>query len=452
MFILSLPTVAAPYTSKFSADFEQFSQSKRTSYTTFSKENEAQFAKSLKQDWQTFNQALINPMPAALKPRTQPIRKTESAGTQANQFKQKNEAQQPQPPTQGFYGHTISIAPITVPLQEYRRGNKGENKGENRQSIIEYRHYLTHHPDFETLIQNFEQLQKLHTHDQWAGLKLSEYLCGQRLKRPNSINLCSWVLMHNNQLDIRLAQAGDDLYLLTASEQNWLSSPYFEIAGKNLYITQPQKYKLQNSPALSIHFKAHPNAKYNMHIQPSIGLQPALKNIYRTRLINHGIKRIINLSINIDLDHFRYINALPILSISTYLHDRLPEYIENQLKANPYFAPANQTPTRYIEHLLNGLQYLPYSSDEEQFGQEKPMTFTQLLYFPASDCEDRVYALAALLQAFQPTQISALEYKGHLSAAVKIGQDWREADPTYKGANLGMRQSLYANEQPTWHD
>ena len=208
---LSVGVAATPYTSKFSAGFEQFLQSKRQTHKAFSEKNEALFAKSLKQDWRTFKQALVKKNKPGLKPRIQPVRNTHSNGAEAVSSSAATKPVQPLPVSRGFYGYAVPPPPLTTPFKEYF--------GQSQQSIVDYRQYFILHPDFTILSEYFEFLQKRYTRDFWAGLKLSTFLCGQMLKRKNSINLCSWILMHGQLLDVRLAQAKADLYLLVASKQ-----------------------------------------------------------------------------------------------------------------------------------------------------------------------------------------------------------------------------------------
>lgn len=441
IFVWGLGFIGAELTvaqSPSAKEFNQFSSQAKADYQHFSQKNEKIFATNLLKDWKSFKRALVKKNPQIIKPKQQPILKTELGPNVQYKRNDKhtvvNKTALLEQPSRGFYGHKIPELLANSAINEYR--------GNSPVGISEYRNYLLANKQFTTLISVFKSSKKKITHDHWANALLANYLCGRELKQESSITLCTWAVLHSIQLDARLAQAETGLLLLLASKQGWLERPYYQIEGISLYVFNHKKYKQLSNQEISLHLNAYPNAVNQVNIKPSLGLKPAIQ-----RIIKQPMKGM-NAVLELDLDHIKYTQHLPILPITAYLHDKMPNYLATQIV--PLF-PKEKTTNGVIENILSWVQELPYQTDDMQFGLEKPMTFSQLLYFNASDCEDRVYAFATLLASMNIFNVAALQYPNHLSAAVKINRQWYETDPTYKGGKVGQSQPAFKEVNPIWH-
>ena len=88
------------------------------------------------------------------------------------------------------------------------------------------------------------------------------------------------------------------------------------------------------------------------------------------------------------------------LQVRDYLNDKQPDYLLKQLQNWQELEQERPAMDRF-KSLLTHLQHWPYQIDQEQFGREKPLTLSESVFFPYTDCEDRVYALAALNIQYQ---------------------------------------------------
>ena len=96
-----------------------------------------------------------------------------------------------------------------------------------------------------------------------------------------------------------------------------------------------------------------------------------------------------------------------------------------------------------------------YRTDDEQFGQERPLFADETLYYPYSDCEDRAILYAVLVRDLLGLDVVLLHYPGHLATAVCFGDDtpgdymsiggrkYIVCDPTYIGAPIGLAMPQY---------
>lgn len=414
-------------------EYANFVGTSRSAYVQFTQANERYYAESLIRDWVSFNEARSDPYPGGEKPSVQPGSRTQSGNVPPVQ------PRQPLAPDESsdFFGHRVAPPPVGKTFPRLASADRSQ--------LADFRRAFVQHADFHELALYVDFLRERYTGDAWASLQLLQVVCTQLYSRRLELQGCLWVLGQSQGLDIRVARSVAGLELLIKSEQQWFDHPYFTVGGDRLQVVDKNSYKALPDPRLQIHTKAHPQASDGAAIYLSRGLKPALRQA-RQLAFDWG-----DLKLTIDPDHARYLASLPTVDISDYLADVLPGYLQRQLSEGLLPLLERRSEEARIEFLLAWLQKLPYLVDEVQFGYEKPMTLTELLYFEASDCEDRVYALAVLARHLLGVKTAALKFPGHLSAAVKLNGRWREADPTYLGGGLDDRQPAYWQLEAEWY-
>src|SRR3972149_2063363 len=101
-----------------------------------------------------------------------------------------------------------------------------------------------------------------------------------------------------------------------------------------------------------------------------------------------------------------------------------------------------------------------YKTDDDQFGREKPLFVDEVLFYPASDCEDRSVLFAYLVQTLLGLDVVGLDYPAHIATAVRFtsevagdqvmyeGKKFVICDPTYIGADVGMCMEQFKGVVP----
>ncbi len=78
-----------------------------------------------------------------------------------------------------------------------------------------------------------------------------------------------------------------------------------------------------------------------------------------------------------------------------------------------------------------------YMRDDDQFNREKPMFPEELLFYPASDCEDRAHLFAHLVKSLLDLDVVFIQYSDHLATAVRLAtQITSEFKPIKVGSQL----------------
>ena len=114
-----------------------------------------------------------------------------------------------------------------------------------------------------------------------------------------------------------------------------------------------------------------------------------------------------------------------------------------------------------VNTLLSFFHGLPYETDDQRHGFEKPYFLEETLYYDKCDCEDRAIMFTWLLWNALGIPNHLIAYPGHESAAVKLhgtpqrkaGYSWGNstywsADPTFIGASIGDVMPMYSTTVP----
>ena len=102
-----------------------------------------------------------------------------------------------------------------------------------------------------------------------------------------------------------------------------------------------------------------------------------------------------------------------------------------------------------------------YKTDDQQFGEERPLFGDETLYYPFCDCEDRSILFSILVRELLGLKVVLLHYPEHLATAVCIGDDVKGdyvildgrryvvCDPTFIGGHVGEAMTSYKKIKAT---
>lgn len=143
---------------------------------------------------------------------------------------------------------------------------------------------------------------------------------------------------------------------------------------------------------------------------------------------------------------------------SSVLDQKLRDSLVNQVRQQLNGLDAEEAVNRLMAFFHQGL---PYATDEQRHGFEKPYFLEETLYYDRCDCEDRAIMFTYLLWNALGVKNHLIAYPGHESAAVEMktptnghsytwqGSRYFSADPTYIGAKVGDIMPQYTTTTPT---
>jgi len=314
--------------------------------------------------------------------------------------------------------------------------------------------------NFTPLLDQIKQNRQTRHLNDWAVFQMIKSIARKQYSTDTGKQLVfSWFLLIKSGFQAKIAYDTDQLYLLLPSQQAIFETRFVQLENIKYYI-----FVMDNSnPAptrLSTYSGDYPGQLGPIDLR--VSEIPLLNgsSAQRTFLFTFNGKEI----------------SVPV-SFSEDMIILMKNYPQTDL--NVFFSAAVSDPARYsllkaLRPLVDGkteleavnllLRFIQtgfeYKTDDQQFGREKYLAPDESLFYPACDCEDRSILFSYLVKNLLGLPVIALDYPGHIAAAVKFskpfegdqvsfnGQTYMICDPTYINADAGMCMPNYKNIDP----
>ena len=279
---------------------------------------------------------------------------------------------------------------------------------------------------------------------------------------PAEQQLLLWYFLVKAGVDVRLGYSDQDIHLFVAVKQPVYSVSYTRVGDRTYYAllsadrgkglrsfhTYESSYPaplqpLDLSGAATAFTRAAPTDKL-LTFQHQ-GRQITVKTGYDRRLVD-------------------YLGSFPQLDFELYFATQASPAARSPLLQALRGHLQGLSEEDAVNFLLAFVQKgFAYKTDADQFGYEKYFFVEEALHYPYSDCEDRSALFAWLVRELLGLKTVGLHYPGHMTTGVALlahapqknwttvewqGQRYVIADPTYINASVGMAMPSYAQLQP----
>lgn len=274
-------------------------------------------------------------------------------------------------------------------------------------------------------------------------------------------NVFAWYALTKAEWGVQIGFSATQIFLLVPVDAELYGVPSVQLGDRDLYVVAAPGEKVPDRLGLRTYgvpddTRGRPLSLLapSMDIGRSVGVREFGFSIDGQPA---GVKIAYNRSA------VAWLDEMPQTEMSVLLAAPLSSRAMADLHAvlHPLLEPLSSDAER-LNLLLRFVQVaFPYAVDQDQFGEERYLWPEETLHFPFSDCEDRVFLLAALVREFLGLESIALDYPGHVALAVAWPSGapagdfirWREqnyivADPTYIGANAGMTMPHLSSVTP----
>ena len=258
-----------------------------------------------------------------------------------------------------------------------------------------------------------------------------------------------WYLLIRSNYKVRLAYAGNRLYLLVPSYNTIYEVPYFSFDGQRYYLVNG------NVNNVFTYDKDYPEANIIFDL-----------NLYRPLDTGHEIKtgvlsfkmgeREQKIEVRYNLNSISFYNDYPLANVEVYFNAAVAAVTIESFKNELMPMIALNTEEQAVSVLLHFVQTaFRYETDQKQFGRERVFFPEELFYYPASDCEDRAVLFSYLVHELTGLDVIGVEYPGHMAVAVNFkddvqgdyliheGKKYVICDPTYINAPVGAAMPEY---------
>ena len=289
----------------------------------------------------------------------------------------------------------------------------------------------------------------------WGCLYLLILASEKYYPEMNSRVLFVWMTMLKHGFDVRIAHDASTVFLLVNFGNRIFNKLYVNISNQRYYV---YTFPRQPEPMTDINSYEAVYPKLVKPVSLVIDQLPGLtgQTFYRKLIFTHDT---VFLSITLPLIEF--MNAYPDCELPVYFNAPASDKAMKSMDKLLLPTLTGKSETEKVAIILSLVQKsMPYKIDEAQFGKENYLFADETLYYPFSDCEDRVILLSKLIERYTGLSSIGLDYSEHVSLGIKFtkpiqgdfvdfkGEKYYICDPTYIGAKIGMAMDFMKNENP----
>lgn len=475
-FYLILFCVLMPLGIKAQNTFEEFKKKLDDEYSTFKNTRNKEFenfrnkineeyASLLKKVWKEFNAFKGIPMPDEDKPvppvvypdedEDKPIKDNPKPYEEIVPIV-KPEPQpepivpikgDPKPPIEVYYTFKSFNTPLKVHLEDKHRftlQSCNENEIANAWNKLSGTAY-------NNVINDCLGIRSKNKLCDWAYLLMLRDLSNSFFKTgSNEAVLFTAFLYCQSGYKMRLASAGNQLYLLYASNHQIYDKNYWEIDGECFYSLDCNQEQLH---ICQVAFPKETPLSLQISTEPLFTVHTSVQRTLQSQRYPE-IVAVVNTNENL----VNFFETYPTSTINKDFGTRWAMYantpLSRQAKSSLYSslkdAVAGKTQVEAVNRLLNFVQTaFVYEFDDKVWGEDRAFFPDETLYYPYCDCEDRSILFSRLVRDLLGLKVVLIYYPGHLATAVHFtenvigdyiavnGNHYVICDPTYIGAPVG---------------
>jgi hypothetical protein len=473
LFILFIPVLTTA-----DQQFMEWMNKENSSFKKFQDERDAEFVKFLDSTWKEFQISSGLVSDKSPKPKSLPI----APDKPLNIPTPPEPSLESEPPVPDSTPPVFRIAPLAMPDEDkkdhkcidflfletpvhlcfdpaFQINQINPITQFNKKTISEFwkSMSLTDHKDF---VQNMITVKKKMKLNDW-GFHFLLYKSGLEIYNGNrDISLLFvWFISSKAGYESRVGYISDEIYLLMPSKSKLYSIPFLTIKGKRYYAQYYDQPPVKFTKLFSYQGE-YPGAEklmdYGFKYAPLFTISSEKRDV---RFRCNGKEYIFPIYYNKNL--IQFYTYYPQTELPLYFRAAMPKETEAAMLQSLKPAIHGLSEKEAADVLLRFVQTVfAYKTDADQFGREKFMFPTETIYYPYSDCEDRSFLFAWLVENLLELETVGLDYPGHVATGVKFNKDidgdhilmgetkYTICDPTYINAEAGMAMPDFKNIKP----
>jgi len=274
-----------------------------------------------------------------------------------------------------------------------------------------------------------------------------------------------WFLMVRNGYDMRIAYSGERVVLLLPSANTLYNTAYFDGDSRRYYLLKPDGTPVREAMQWRTYSATFPGSDSDVTLEHNerFDLPPRM----RTERLSFSYRgEDYSISVPVNENTVDYLARYPHSDWWVHFFPPITSRTRRVMIEELGRIVAGRTPAEAANILIRFVQTaFPYETDQDHFGFEKWQAPEEILFYRASDCDDRSILYAILLrEVLGWDDVAMLLYPGHLAVAVPQrrlgvsgdsvrinGETYIVTDPTYIGADIGMAMPQFRNVQPEAH-
>ena len=286
----------------------------------------------------------------------------------------------------------------------------------------------------------------------WGYLKLLHAMGMEIYHAENEAILLTWFLSSKSGYETRVGFSGNQVCLLTPTNNTLYNVPFFTFADKarRYYALQlDRKWKLADERIFTYEV-SYPEA--TRLVEFSIQSPPTMPRSSAAKILKFSYAgQEYSIPVRFSANAVRFFEDYPQTNFEVYFAASPSTEATASLLAALQPLVKGKTEQEAVSFLLRFVQTaFVYKTDPEQFGREKPLFPDETLFYDYSDCEDRAILFSYLVKSLCGLDVIGLDYPAHIATAVKFtdnipgdaviyqGKKYLICDPTYTNADAGV--------------
>jgi len=450
-------------------NFQSWQKEMFNDFSDYKSKQDKEFASFLKMSWIGLDalkpkplyekKKIVEPPKAPPEKKQIPAKKPVLVKIPPKKVEPKKQRPMPKPVLTPVKGHQVSVPFFGNKLSfPYDKAMKKRIRGKINKNTISNQWSILAKSDYEPLLSHLKTHKNRLNLNDWAYALLVDKISNKIY--PNQKNeqvMFSWFVLIKSGFKSRIAYKNREIFLLLATQQKIYAVQSLKYKDTNYYLLDFDGGKQPKLNKVYTYDGDYPNSKqfFDMRLQQAMitgqdDKKRTLKFSYAQK--NYQFDTVSNKYL-VD-----FMKTYPQVHWDTYFNSNINTFTRQQIvdQLRPNLTGLSEEEA--VNFLLRFVQTsLKYATDDKQFGYENPLFPEESLFYPASDCEDRSFLFAWLVQDLLGLEVVGLHYPGHIATAVKLnmkvsgdtvrykGQYYLVADPTYINANIGRAMPKFKN-------
>jgi hypothetical protein len=241
----------------------------------------------------------------------------------------------------------------------------------------------------------------------------------------NYRTLIHWYILSKSGYDARLTHAGPNIYLYAYTKDEVYNVQIIKLENKefvNLSDLKNTDKNVKNNSYYVVEFVPNRHGKpisFRLNKLPKFQSRPLERQLvfaHRNQLYRFDITMDENL---IDL-----MRSYPLINHDYYIETPLSNALKESLVPKLKQLVEKKGTIEAVQFLLSLTRTaFDYKSDKDNFGKNKPMIPDEVLFYSASDCEDRSALFYTLVKELLDLPLIVVDYPEHLTIGISLPEN-----------------------------
>ncbi|MGB0861388.1 MAG: hypothetical protein ACPG19_08175 [Saprospiraceae bacterium] len=244
-------------------------------------------------------------------------------------------------------------------------------------------------------------------------------------RNSNYRTLIHWYILAKSGYDARLTHAGPSIYLYAYTRDEIYSVQIIKLGNKefvNLSDLKDSDKNIKSNSYYIVEFVPNAHGKpisFRLNKLPNFQSRPL-----KRKLVFAHRNQLYRFDITMDENLIDLMRSYPLINPDYYIETPLSNALKKSLVPKLKQLVEKKGTIEAVQFLLSLTRTaFDYKTDKDNFGKNKPMIPDEVLFYSASDCEDRSALFYTLVKELLDVPLIVVDYPEHLTIGVALPEN-----------------------------